>query len=101
MRPAVMIAAVAATLGGATSALAQAPQESTQDPTITQNAPNAPSAEQSDAQGKARMPIRRELPLVPDKNVAGNSASEGAGAGTSGSDNSGATKSEKMEGKKY
>jgi hypothetical protein len=57
-----MIYAVAATVVGATSALAQAPQEAPQNPTITQDdaTPNAGTD-----QRKARMPMRRELPPVP------------------------------------
>lgn len=87
---AMMFTAVAATAVGATSALAQAPTEAPQDPTIAQqqNAPNAPSAGQPTNERKARMPMRRELPIVPDPRA---SASEGAGSGTSGSDHPSAT----------
>jgi hypothetical protein len=57
-----VISAVAATVVGATSAMAQAPQEAPQNTTITQNqaTPNAATDQQ-----KARMPMRRELPPVP------------------------------------
>lgn len=80
---AMMFTAVAATVFGATSALAQAPTEAPQDPTITQqNVPN-PSAGQPTDERKARMPMRRELPIVPDPRA---SSGEGAGSGTSGSD---------------
>lgn len=57
-----VFSAVAATVVGATSALAQAPQEAPQNPTITQNRAT-PSA--ANDQRKARMPMRRELPPVP------------------------------------
>jgi hypothetical protein len=80
---AVVFTAVAATVFGATSAPAQAPTEVPQDPTITQNEAATPSAEKSGDGRKARMPMRRELPIVPDTTAP---ASEGAGAGTSGSD---------------
>jgi hypothetical protein len=79
---AVVFTAVAATVFGATSSFAQAPQESPPDPTITQNEATTPNAQQSNDQRKARMPMRRELPIVPDPSA----SSEGAGAGTSGSD---------------
>lgn len=78
----VVFTVVAATVFGATSALAQAPQ-APPDPTITQNEATTPSAEQSSDERKARMPMRRELPIVPDTAAP---TSEGAGAGTSGSD---------------
>jgi hypothetical protein len=78
----VIFIAVAATVTGATSALAQAPQQNPPDPTITQNEATTPSTEQPDAQPKARMPIRREQPMVPDPYAP---SSEGAGTGTSGS----------------
>ncbi len=75
--------AVAATVCGATSALAQTPTEAPPNPTITQNEANTPSAEQPNDQRKARLPMRREQPLVPDTS---GSSGEGASAGTSGSD---------------
>jgi hypothetical protein len=77
--------AVAATAVGATSALAQTPQEAPPNPTITQNEATTPSAEQPNDERKARMPMRREQPIVPDTTAPAN---EGAGAGTSGSDTS-------------
>ena len=76
---AVIFTAVAATVFGATSALAQAPTEAPADPTITQNEAPTPSAEQP----RARMPMRRELPIVPEPPA---SSSEGGGTGTAGSD---------------
>jgi hypothetical protein len=79
----IVISAVAATVVGAASALAQAPQEAPQDPTITQNGATTPNAQQPNDQAKPRMPMRRELPPVA---VPPNAASEGAGAGTEGSD---------------
>ena len=79
---AVMFTAVAATVFGATSALAQAPTEAPPNPTITQNGATTPSAEQSNDERKARMPMRREQPMVPDTTAP---SSEGAGTGTSGS----------------
>jgi hypothetical protein len=79
---AVVFTAIAATVVGATSALAQAPTEAPADPTITQNEATPPSAEQSNAQPRARMPMRREQPLVPERYAP---SSEGAGTGTSGS----------------
>ena len=72
-----------ATVFGATSALAQAPTEAPPDPTITQNEATTPSAEQSTEQPRARMPMRRELPIVPDPSA---SSSEGGGTGAAGSD---------------
>jgi hypothetical protein len=80
---AVVFTAIAATVFGATSALAQAPSESRPDPTITQNEATWPSANQPNDQRKARMPMRRELPIVPDPSA---SAIEGGGTGTAGSD---------------
>jgi hypothetical protein len=80
---AVVFTAIAATVVGATSALAQAPTEAPPDPTITQNEATTPSAGQPSDERKARMPMRREQPMVPDTTAP---ASEGAGAGTSGSD---------------
>ena len=80
---AVVFTVVAATVFGATSSLAQTPTESPSDPTITQNEANTPSATPSNDQRRARMPMRRELPIVPDPSA---SSSEGGGAGTSGSD---------------
>ena len=80
---AVIFTAVAATVVGATSSLAQAPQEAPPNPTITQNEATTPSAEPSNDERKARMPMRREQPIVPDPSA---SSSEGAGTGTSGSD---------------
>ncbi len=80
---AMVFTAVAVTVFGATSALAQAPKEVAPDPTITQNEGAAPSAEQSNDQRKARMPMRREQPMIPDPSA---SSSEGAGTGTSGAD---------------
>jgi hypothetical protein len=80
---AVIFTAIAATVVGATSSFAQAPQESPPDPTITQNEATTPNAERSTDQRKARMPMRRELPIVPDPSA---SSSEGGGAGTAGSD---------------
>jgi hypothetical protein len=82
MKP-MIFTAVAATVFGATSALAQAPQKAAPDPTITQNEATTPNAEQSNDERKARMPMRREQPIVPDPSA---SSSEGAGTGTSGSD---------------
>jgi hypothetical protein len=82
MRP-VVFTAIAATVFGATSALAQAPTESPPDPTITQNETNTPAATQSNDERRARMPMRRELPIVPDPSA---SSSEGGGAGTAGTD---------------
>jgi hypothetical protein len=76
---AMMFTAVAATVFGATSALAQAPTEA---PTITQNEATTPNAEQPNAEPRARMPMRREQPLVPERYAP---SSEGAGTGTSGS----------------
>lgn len=80
---AMMFTPIAATVVGATSALAQAPQEAPPNPTITQNEAATPSAEQSNDGRKARMPMRREQPIVPDTTAP---ASEGASSGTSGSD---------------
>ena len=80
---AIVITAVAATVFGATSALAQAPTESPPDPTITQNEAMKPSAEGAPDERRARMPMRRELPIVPDPSA---SSSEGGGTGTSGTD---------------
>lgn len=79
---AMMFTAIAATVFGATSALAQAPTEAPPDPTITQNDATTPSAEKSDAQPRARMPMRGEQPLVSERYAP---SSEGAGTGTSGS----------------
>ena len=86
---AMMFTAIAATVVGATSALAQAPQEAPPNPTITQNTQNeatTPNAEQSNDQRKARMPMRREQPMVPMVPDTTAPASEGASSGTSGSD---------------
>ncbi len=73
-------AAMAVFVFGTVGALAQATGEAPADPQIKQD---APSAAPSDTQPKARLPMRREQPIVPDPTAP---ASEGAGAGTSGSD---------------
>jgi hypothetical protein len=70
---------------GTTGALAQTTGESPADPKLEQQVPSADSSQPADS--KARMPMRRELPIVPVPNA---SSSEGAGAGTSGSGTSGA-----------
>ena len=72
----------AATVCGATSALAQASTEGPADLTITQNKATTPSAEQPSAQPRARMPMRGEQPLVSERYAP---SSDGAGTGTSGS----------------
>ena len=82
----VVFTAVAATVVGATSALAQAPTEAPPNPTITQNEAATPSAEQSNDERKARMPMRREQPMVPMVPDTTAPSSEGASSGTSGSD---------------
>jgi hypothetical protein len=79
----VVFTAIAATVFGATSALAQAPTESPRDPTISQNEANTPAVTPPNEERRARMPMRRELPIVPDPSA---SSSEGGGAGTSGTD---------------
>ena len=64
---------------GTTGALAQTTVESPADPKLEQQAPSAETSQPADS--KARMPMRRELPIVPDPSAP---SSEGAGAGTSG-----------------
>ncbi len=70
---------------GTTGALAQATGESPADPKLEQQAPSAELSQPDER--KARMPMRREQPIVPDPTAP---ASEGAGAGTSGAGTSGA-----------
>lgn len=65
---------------GTTGALAQTTVESPADPQLEQQAPSAELSQPADS--KARMPMRREQPIVPDPSAP---SSEGAGAGTSGS----------------
>jgi len=86
---------------GTTGVLAQATGESLADPKLEQQAPSAESSQP--AESKARMPMRREQPIVPDPTAP---SSEGAGAGTSGSGTSGAdlpstTEPAQKEEKKY
>jgi hypothetical protein len=93
------IFAVIATVAlGTTGALAQTTGASPDDPKLEQKAPSAESSQPADS--KARMPMRRELPIVPDPKA---SASEGAGAGTSGAGTSGAgtTEPAQKEEKRY
>jgi hypothetical protein len=77
-----LLAALAIVALGTTGALAQAAGETPADPQIEQKAPSADAAQP--AEPKARLPMRREQPLVPDPSA--KSSSEGAGTGTSGAD---------------
>jgi hypothetical protein len=77
-----LLATLAVVALGTTGALAQAAGDTPAEPQIEQKAPSADAAQP--AEPKARMPMRREQPLVPD--TSGKSSSEGAGTGTSGAD---------------
>ena len=97
-----IFAVIAVVALGTTGALAQTTGASPDDPKLEQKAPSADTSPPADDR-KARMPMRRELPIVPDPKA---SSSEGAGAGTSGAGTSGAdlpstTEPEQKEEKKY
>lgn len=92
-----LLAALAVVALGATGALAQATGDTPAEPKAEQAAPSADPALPADP--KARMPMRREQPIVPDTTAP---ASEGAGAGTSGADAPAATEPvQEPEEKKY
>jgi hypothetical protein len=89
-----LLTALAVVALGATGALAQSTGDTAADPKAEQNLPAADQAQPDER--KARMPMRRELPIVPDPTAP---SSEGAGAGTAGTDAPAATEP-KVE-KKY
>jgi hypothetical protein len=92
-----LFAALAIVALGATGALAQSTGDTATEPKAEQNAPAADQAKPDER--KARMPMRREQPIVPDPTAPSN---EGAGAGTSGADAPAATPPDpKAEEKKY
>jgi hypothetical protein len=92
-----LLAALAVIALGATGALAQSTGDTATEPKAEQNAPAADQAKPDER--KARMPMRREQPIVPDPTAP---SSEGAGAGTSGADTPSATQPDpKGEEKKY
>ena len=81
---------------GTLGAMAQTMGESPADPSLKQEAPTADPSQP--AEPKARMPVRREQPVVPDTTAP---SSEGAGAGTSGADQPSATEPEQKGDKQY
>lgn len=81
-----LLAVLAIAALGVSGAMAQTTGESPADPTLKQEAPAADPAQPAEPKGK--MPMRRELPIVPDPTAP---SSEGAGAGTSGADAPSAT----------
>ena len=92
-----LLAALAVVALGTTGALAQSTGDTAAEPKAEQNAPAADAAKPDER--KARMPMRREQPIVPDPTAPSN---EGAGAGTSGADAPAATPPDpKAEEKKY
>jgi hypothetical protein len=91
-----ILAVLAIVALGTSGAMAQTTGETPADPSLKQEAPAADPAQP--AAPKARMPMRREQPLVPDTTAP---SSEGAGAGTSGADQPSATEPEKKGDKQY
>ena len=91
-----LFAALAIVALGATGALAQSTGDTATEPKAEQNAPAADAAKPDDR--KARMPMRREQPIVPDTTAPSN---EGAGAGTAGAGAPAATPPDPKAEKKY
>jgi hypothetical protein len=91
-----LLAALAVVALGATGALAQSTGDTAAEPKAEQNAPAADAAKPDER--KARMPMRREQPIVPDPTAP---SSEGAGAGASGADTPSATEPDPKAEKKY
>jgi hypothetical protein len=91
-----ILAVLAIVALGTSGAMAQTTGESPADPSLKQEAPAADPSQP--AQPKARMPMRREQPMVPDTTAP---SSEGAGAGTSGADQPNATEPAKKGDKQY
>ena len=91
-----ILAVLAIVALGTSGAMAQTTGESPADPSLKQEAPAADQAKPDER--KARMPMRREQPIVPDTTAP---SSEGASAGTSGADTPSATEPEKKGEKQY
>ena len=91
-----ILAVLAIVALGTLDAMAQTTGDSPADPSLKQEAPAADPSQP--AQPKARMPMRREQPIVPDTTAP---SSEGAGAGTSGADQPSATEPEQKGDKQY
>ena len=91
-----ILAVLAIVALGTSGAMAQTTGDTPADPSLKQEAPAADPSQP--AEPKARMPMRREQPIVPDTTAP---SSEGAGAGTSGADQPSATEPEQKGDKKY